>query len=104
MKCKTCLVYYTWLCWGLRQLSTADGTMFTMVDVYLCEHCCVTSLIDRDTKNYPPIAKLPNMAYCSFVLNRNTALWPERESDIYDEYAKKHGISRLHAIHELDGA
>jgi hypothetical protein len=51
------------------------------------------------------IGTTPNPEW-AFVLHsdRTFTTPPQHPRDSVDEYAEAHGISRLHAIHELDGA
>jgi hypothetical protein len=100
MKC--CGKYCACIGWGLRQ--EENPTRFYTVDLYICETCAKTHVGERNLEDFPPRTALPDMSYCRFVLNRNRVTWPKRPRNKYDEYAEEHGISYLHAIHELDGA
>jgi hypothetical protein len=99
MKC--CNGYMTMVGWGLRQIDRG----FLTVDLFLCEKCRKTQISERPEKYWPAEIR-PDFRYCRFILDRdysNKELWSE-PNDEYSKYAEEHGISRLHAIHELDGA
>lgn len=99
MKCAICNDDCVWIGWGLDQRSNGE---FIHVELFLCTRCRTPSL--RFNENRREFPGRGTMAYCKFVFNRDISKWPTQPKDKYDKYAKEHGISRLHAIHEIDGA
>jgi len=96
---KCCGKYMNWIGFGHKQYA---GPIFSTIDIKICEKCGKVAFFERSAK-FQPRENRPSPC-AKFILNRDVSKWLPRPNDKYDKLAKKLGISRLHAIHELDGA
>ena len=95
-----CGKHCVWVAFGHKQY---EGPLFSVIDIFLCETCRKITFYERSEKFQGKRENHPS-AYSKFILDRDTRKWLQRPKDKYDVLAKRLGISRLHAIYEIDGA